>query len=285
MSDITFDELEMDEFGLNGDAYEDAYDDDSAFDMEGYDDESTSAAQRRQRAQELARRRRILRAKAMRRGPSPTRALEASKLPVARAAVAAVRSVGLESKIQDDMLRSSIEAQNRRMARSELATVAGVVGSQAQIALQNRITELQNPYVRAILASAPLFLLSPRKRGTGATSFLTDPRFIGTAAALALAFAGDRLNKSASVKKVRLLGPSTIAPAGASAFRGDGLDSGGVPVPGKTVLFTSSDPAIAQIDPTTGVVRGLAKGDVFITATVDGVTETVFLQVAEKVVK
>lgn len=78
----------------------------------------------------------------------------------------------------------------------------------------------------------------------------------------------------------------TIAPNGGTVGVGDSLqltatphDAGGAPLSGRTIEWSSSDPSIASVNQS-GLVRGLAPGDVTITATAEGVTATVTVAVA-----
>jgi hypothetical protein len=269
-------------FGEQAESYleDEGYLDEGGEEDEAYDEERAARRRRPQRGQQrvVERRRRIAAANAARRrpgGPSPTRPSQ----PSARAAVAAVRQLDLETKVQDDLLRDRLAADERRMSRSEMAAVAAVVSGQFQAAFQDRFTELRNPYVRAALTYAPLLLLSPRKRGTGAGAIVSDPRAIGAALVVGLAFAGDRLTKRDDVVDVRLVGASEVTANQTTTFLADARDNRGVVLAGKTPSFESSDPNVATIDPRTGVVTAKQPGSVVITANVDRIVNRVVLTV------
>jgi hypothetical protein len=242
---------------------------------ESYGAESSLAARRRRaRQRELERRRRLARARA------PQRFLPVARreAPTARTAVAAVRNLDLETKVQDDILRARQDAQDRRLRRAEIAAVAAVVSGQLQASLQGRVSELNNPYVSAALRAAPLLFLSPGRRGSGAGSYASDPRVIGGALVLGLAFVGDRLKRLDETADVRQVGVADVPVNGTSIFLADALDSRGAILADKAAVFSSSNDTIATIDQT-GKVTGVAAGVVVITVRIDDIERRAVLTV------
>ena len=72
----------------------------------------------------------------------------------------------------------------------------------------------------------------------------------------------------------------TIAPGESLQLAAEAFDANGHPVGGAEFAWTSSDPAIAGVTPSTGLVVALAAGNVTITATAGGVWGTAAITVA-----
>jgi hypothetical protein len=74
---------------------------------------------------------------------------------------------------------------------------------------------------------------------------------------------------------------ATLAAGETRQFKAEPRTSSGVLVPGRPVTWTSSDPEIATVGVTTGLVTAVGSGGpVALTASVDGVSETVPITVA-----
>lgn len=253
---------------------------------EAYDEESSAAERRRRRARRavLERRNRAAAMNAQRRrvtGMARPQIPATPRTPAtaARAAVAAVERLDIETKVQDDELRGRLAAQERRTSRSEMAAVAAVASGQLQASFQDRFPELRNPFARAALAYAPLLLLSPQKKGTGAGALVSDPRAIGAALVLGLAVVGDRLKKSDETVDIRLVGAPEVEVGRTTILVADALDGRGAVLGGQTPIFESSNRAIAEVDPETGEVTAKAVGPVVITASLDNVVRRIVLTV------
>lgn len=230
---------------------------------ESYDGEDEESRARRRRRARALRRARLAqaraRARARARGPRPAGAMPATR-PAASAA-AAIRSVDLESKVANDSLRREMISQRKRMTRSEYAAVAGIAVNQFVESFQ----QPENAYAKAALRFAPLLLLSPQRRGRGVEGFVTDPRVLGGAAVLGLAFLGEQRNKaSLDVASVAKIGKGNTAKFGAQV-----LSSKGEVIAGRTVQWDTSDPNIATVD-SAGNVTGVNPGPVFIIARAEG---------------
>ncbi len=228
--------------------YEDAYDDAEIFDdAEAYDDAEASRARRR-RAQQLKAAR--LRA-ANRRGVST---LPATAPP--RAVVSAVKELDLQAQVQQDTLRGVMAAQNKRLDRANLATVATLLVGEAF----RTFGTPGNDYLRAGLQAAPLLLLTPSRNRGGVEGLIRHPAAYGGVAALGLAFVRDQRNRTAAVQRIDVLGPSRLTVGAQDAFTADILDAGGKP---STLAPTweSDNTQVATIDRTTGrITAGTAPG-------------------------
>lgn len=205
----------------------------AAFDIE-YDDAEASAAQRRRRRAAVERQRRIEQTIARRRQQRPVR-----RPPTAQTALAAARRADLESKVENDVLRARLAAQDRRIARAEMATVAGIVANQVQYSFQDRFPMLKEPLARAGLAYAPLLMLAPRRRGSGVAGLLADPRVSGAALVFGIALAGERLGKPKL--DIELLGAPPTVTTGTQSRIFARVTVDGKPDPSRTPTFESSD--------------------------------------------
>jgi uncharacterized protein YjdB len=84
----------------------------------------------------------------------------------------------------------------------------------------------------------------------------------------------------------------TVTPAAAALdalgatqqFTAEARDAAGNIVPGIPFVWSSSDPAVAEIDPVTGVATAIANGTTHIVATAGGVTGQAPLAVAQRIV-
>jgi hypothetical protein len=234
---------------------------------EDYGEESP--AERRRRAQRrrvaLRRQQELARARASQR---------AGVVPVRPSASAAIRTLDLETKVQDDRLRSTNAALNSRMNRSEYAAVVGAATNQFIESFQ----EPQNPYVRAGLRFAPLLLLSPQKRGAGLGAFVADPRVLGVAAVAAITFAGAHRDRVFGPANINILSADTLAANDNDRFVADVVDHSGK-VLTHSVTWASDDPNVATIDPATGMVTAVHAGTAYISASFDGIVGHVRLKV------
>ncbi len=246
--------------------------DDLEFEPEAYDDsEDEESRRRRARARRIAaarRRQAELRGRARARStasrgrPVPARR---SPTPAARSASAAIRAVDLESKVADDSLRQELNTQRKRMSRSEYAAVAGLAVNQ----FIESFDQPENTYAKAALRFAPLLLLSPQQRGSGVQRFATDPRVIGGAAVFGIAFLGERRNAAG----LDVAGAGTLAQGAKTTFAAQVLSPRGEVLAGRDVIWESSDPTIATVDPRTGEITANSTkkgGAVFITARAPG---------------
>ena len=253
--------------GLEGE-YEDAYDDAEGYDdSEAYDDsESAASRARRRRAQALAAARRR------------TASRRVSTLPATappRAVVSAVKELDLQAQIQQDTLRGAMAAQNRRLDRSNFATVATVLIGEAF----RTFGTPDNTFVRAGIQASPLLLLSPGRSRGGLEGVIRHPAFYGGVGALGLAFIGDQRQRNSSVQSVNVLGPTQLTATKEDVFAADVLDARGKP---STVAPTwqSDNTAVADINATTGRVKaGANPGIAIITATAGDVVRRFRLEV------
>ncbi|MGP3945499.1 MULTISPECIES: hypothetical protein [Streptomyces] len=258
-------EAEFDEEYLDGEA---------AFDIE-YDDAEASAAQRLRRRAAVERQRRIEQAIARRRQQRPVR-----RPPMAQTALAAARRVDLESKVENDVLRARLAAQDRRIARSEMATVAGVVANQVQYSFQDRFPMLKKPLARAGLAYAPLLMLAPRRRGSGVAGLLADPRVSGAALVFGIALAGERFGKPKL--EIKLGAPTTVKSGKTSKIVAFATVDG-KPDPSRTPTFEPSDKNVLNVaaDGTLTAAGGItSETPSLITVKLDGIEKSVWINVA-----
>jgi hypothetical protein len=242
---------------------------------ETWDEESRSAAERRRRARQrriaLANRRREqARARSMARSrpvPAPARATQ-------QQTAAAIRTLDLETKVQEDAFRAAIAAANRRTTRSEYAVAAGVAANQ----VVETFDELGNPLLKAAIRFAPLLALSPQRKENGFGAFITDPRWATAAVVGGILIVGENRKRFASARQISVLGPSDLAAGSDDLFVAEVTDIRGQVVD-TPVTWASSDSTIATVDPVTGKVTGNAAGVVVITATADGVRRLVRLKI------
>jgi hypothetical protein len=66
-------------------------------------------------------------------------------------------------------------------------------------------------------------------------------------------------------------GTVTLGPGGTQALTATVTDATGAPIQGATVRYASSNPAVASVNPTTGVITAVIPGTTFVTANVLGV--------------
>ncbi|MDQ1718680.1 MAG: hypothetical protein QOG79_5317 [Mycobacterium sp.] len=193
-----------------------------------------------------------------------------------KATAAAVRTLDLETKVQEDTFRNAIAAQNKRMSRGEYAAVVGVAVNQFIETFQAP----DNVYAKAALRFSPLLLLAPPNRGRGIEGLIKDPRVIGAAAIAGLVFVGDERNKKKKVKEVKIFAPTSIAKQGTATLVADVLDGDGRSIANEKVTWASLDTTQATIDPSTGALNATNKGGtVVITATAAEVVGRHFLTV------
>ena len=250
--------------------YEDASDDAELYDdSEAYDDaESRASRARRRRARALA--------VARRRAALARRQTSLIPAPAApRAVASAVKELDLETKVQQDNLRSVVAGQNKKLQRANLSAAAVVLVNEGL----RTFGEPDNTFVRAAIQASPLLLLPGVSTSRGVGGFLTDPRFIGIGGALGLALIGNQRNKDAAVNSISILGPTQLATGKTDVFIADVFDGRGKA--SKTVATWQSDnTAVASIDPTSGrVTAGTTPGVATITATAGDVVRRVRLEV------
>jgi hypothetical protein len=251
------------------------------------DDAEESRAQRRRRAQVRARRVALARRRqAMGRSKLAQRQPSAAAKSAQRSAASAVRTLDLETKVQEDTFRNALAAQNKRISRSEYAAVAGAAVNQFIDSFETP----ENVYAKAILRFAPLALLAPQSKGRGVDAIIKDPRVIGAAAVLGLVFVGDRRNQGLKVRNVEVVGPEVVAASAdktAIPLKAKLLDHHGQPMPTEKVTWTvtSSPEGLATIDPGPPALQAIVRiaaersGLVTVTATNGTIEETHFITV------
>lgn len=85
----------------------------------------------------------------------------------------------------------------------------------------------------------------------------------------------------APVASVTVSGPtSTLVPQQTVQLTAVTKDQGGATLTGRTVSWTSSQPAVATVNPTTGLVTALAAGATTVTATSEGISGTMLITVS-----
>ena len=244
---------------------------------ETWDEEPRSAAERRRRARQrriaLANRRREqARARSMTRprpvpAPTPARGVQ-------QQTAAAIRTLDLETKVQEDAFRAAIAAANRRTTRSEYAVAAGVAANQ----VVETFDELGNPLLKAAIRFAPLLALSPQRKQNGFGAFITDPRWATAAVVGGILVVGENRKRFTSARQISVLGPSDLAAGSDDLFVAEVTDIRGQVVD-TPVSWESSNSDVAAIDKASGKVTGKAAGVVVITATADGARRLVRLKI------
>lgn len=246
----------LDDIGYEAAEYDDSeaaeYDD-----SESEDAESRASDARRRRAQRVAVAQRRAQARAAMRGRPPV-----PRPTTPRAAVSAIRSLDLETKVQEDRFRTGMAAASKRMSRSEYAAVAGAAVNQFIESFQAP----DNPFFRAALRFSPLLLLSPQSRGTGVEGFARDPRVVGGATVAAITLLGENRNRFSQAATIDVLAPSQLTTGQTDRFAADVFDRAGRPVPGE-VTWSSDNTSVVSIDSKTGVVTvGDTPGTAIVTA-------------------
>ncbi len=245
------------------------YDDAELFDdAEDYDD---AEARRRRRSQVQAARQRAQQRRVAARRPMPTPSSP-------RAVVSAVKQIDLQTKVQQDDLRTVVAAGNRKLDRSNLATVATLLIGEAFRAFGTP----DNSFVRAGLQASPLLLLSPGRRYPGVEGVVRHPAFLGGVGALGLALVGDQRNRGSSVRTIDVVGPGQMSSGTRQLFVADVTDASGRPSTA-TITWASSDTSVATVD-ATGVVTAVGAGFTVISATAGEVVRRIGLQVSGTVV-
>lgn len=259
-TDMEFDEGDSDELW-----------DDS--DGEDQDAEGRSSRDRRRRAvqQRIARargRRELARARGGALRPTaPGRATP-------QQAVTAIRNLDLDTKVQEDTFRRAITTQSKRMNRSDYAAVASVAINQAI----ESFDAPDNPYGRSAARFAPLLLLSPQNKRPGFEGFVLDPRVMGGVALLAITVLGENRKRFTLAREISVSSPSELAVGDSDQLMGDVLDARGkvLKVP---VSWVSSNPDLAKVGSSDGLVEAVKAGNVIITAAADGVVRRVRLKI------
>jgi hypothetical protein len=249
--------------------YEDAYDDAELYDdSEAYDDaESRASRARSRRARALA--------AARRRAAARQQTSLVPARPTPRAVVSAVKELDLETKVQQDNLRSVVAGQNKKLQRANLAAAAVVLVNEGL----RTFGEPDNSFVRAGIQASPLLLLPGTSTGHGVGNYLKDARVIGIGGALGLAFIGNQRNKDAAVDSVSIIGPTQLATGKQDVFIADVFDGRGR-ASTTAATWDSDNRAVADIDRTTGrVTAGTTPGVAIITATAGDVVRRVRLEV------
>ncbi|WP_169807631.1 Ig-like domain-containing protein [Herbidospora mongoliensis] len=275
----------LDLFG-GGESAED-YLDDVDDDAESYDDEAVSPAVRRRRVkarQQAVRRQRLAALARVRNrrarapsGPAPTAHNAVRQTQIA------VRDLNLDSKVQADAMKSALQAQSKRITRSEYAALSSVALSQFQQSFPKIVGD--NPYARAALSFAPLLFLSPAKQGNGAAAIAGDPRVIGAVLTAGLAIAGDRLRPK-QVRQIVAPNVPRIVTGRQALLTADAQDENGKRIDGTVFTWGSSNDAVARVKPTGGQtieVTGVSAGTAVITVTSAGVQHQIQIEVESAV--
>ena len=282
MSDDVWSGEDLEAFDAFGDEESDEGYFDSDGEAYGEDSEARSPARRRRRAKarqaRLAQRKlqRLQAARAARRKSGRPRSPGA----IVAGTKAELEKVDLKTTVMADDLERKGAAGARRTDGLEYFALGSTIVNQ----FQNTFNLIKNPFGKAALSFAPLVLLKPAKKGSGAGALVRNPVALGAAAVAAIAVAGDLNSRRGAVRRIEVLGVPTLNLYRPNAtFIADVLDGQGKPVPGKVPTWASSDPTIAAIDAngnvTTHTGTAVNIGTVFITATVDGVVGRALLTV------
>jgi hypothetical protein len=247
--------------------YDDSYDDAELYDEGIYDDESAASRARKRRAQALAAARRRA---ATRR---TSRSLPTTAPP--RAVVSAVKELDLQTKVQEDATRSAIATQNKKLDRSNLATVATLVIGEGL----RTFGEPENSFVRAGIQASPLLLLAPGRSRPGLEGYLRHPAFAGGVGVLGLAFIAEQRKRNEVVQTVDVIGPQQLGTNQEDVFLADVFDARGKQS-SVVVTWESDNPAVVTVDPNTGRVKaGGSAGVAIITARAGNVVRRTRTQV------
>jgi hypothetical protein len=210
---------------------------------------------------------------------------DAGDVPLARAQAAALATAAKAAQERYDRLlagTTSGAAQPPYMHAAMTDTLGGhatrIGRTEAALAATTVINQLSesfpqittNPFVRAGLPWAPMLLLAPEKRGSGVGSLLSDPRVWSLALVAGLAIAGQMQGGNREPSRVRIIRelPKLVA-GNHQKVLAEATDDRGCAMPLQKITFSSSDPAVAEVDGD-GLVKAVAPGTSMITATVDG---------------
>jgi len=249
-------------------------DGESDYDSEDIDAESRASQARRRRAQQrrvaLARRRAAL---AQARSRTLARGAARPPAPTAGRTASAIRTLDLETKVQEDTFRTAFAAQSKRMSRAEYAAVAGAAVNQ----FIESFDAPDNPYAKAALRFSPLLLLAPQRKGVGFEGFIKDPRVIGGAAVAALVLLGENRNQFRKAREIKVFPPSpSLKKTETLTLIADVLDARGNRLPNEKVTWQSADTNLANIDANGKITPGsTAPTTVMIIATSGEIIERV----------
>jgi hypothetical protein len=246
--------------------------DGEAFDGESYDLESLEGEatrgrrlreQRRRRMQALENQRRLQAARAS----STGQVVPAGRggAPTARATAAAIRQVDLQSKVQADVMGSALRVRDRQVDSLYTTQLAQALSTQVKDSFGD---VFDNPFARAAATAFPLVPLGlmPRSRETGLAG--RGMYTFGTAAVLfGLTFVGHLRSRGRVPNRISITAPAQIKTGQPQAFLADVLDDRGGVIPGKSVVWASSDPSVASVD-ANGLVTPLKVGATAISASV-----------------
>jgi hypothetical protein len=153
----------------------------------------------------------------------------------------------------------------KRIGRTEAALAASTVVNQVEATFP---AATANPVARVILPLAPLMLLKPERKGVG------DPRVLAGVAVVGLAVTRELKSwqTGGDPVAVRIVRSSSV-PLLANEkdwFVAEVHDARGRSVDGHSINWSSSDEAVATVDPATGEVTAVGTGTARIGATVNG---------------
>ncbi|WP_346125227.1 Ig-like domain-containing protein [Micromonospora coerulea] len=177
--------------------------------------------------------------------------------------------------MQQDTLRGALAAQNKKLDRANLATVATLLIGEAF----RTFGTPDNTFLRVAIQASPLLVLPTGPGRGGVEGVIRHPAVYGGVGALGLAFIGDQRRRNSSVQTVNVLGPALMTAKKVDVFVADVLDARGKPS-NVTVAWRSDNTAVADIDATTGrVTAGAIPGVAIITATAGDVVRRFRLEV------
>lgn len=216
---------------------------------EDFGEESRDARRRRERA-----RRNRIALRQQQQAAARARAMQRrqpSAVTPQRSTAQAVRTLGLENKVQEDAFRSAIAAQNKRLSRSEYAAVLGAAVNQF-IASFNAP---QNEYAQAALRFAPLVVLDPQPKGHGVEGLIKDPRVWGGVAVAGLVFAGDRRGNKMKPQEITVTSTESTIPVGSTVYLSAQVsDSKGRNLSSETVHWNIDPPVSGVTIDGTGLI-------------------------------
>jgi hypothetical protein len=176
----------------------------------------------------------------------------------------AVSTLDVRSRLQADATSKALYAQGKRINSTQTSLAATVVQREVEAAFPKTHTD---PLLGATFRGAPLLLLRPERRKTGA-AMLTEPQFLGFGVVIGIALASNFIFRPRTITAVQFATQARRIPVGASfPLQAQAIDQHGRPIPVQpgAIVLSSSDTSVADFD-SSGLLKGKKAGFVIISA-------------------
>jgi hypothetical protein len=283
MSEASYDVIDSDSYDSEAESFGDAYDWDA--EGESYEGEGESYGENsraRARAYRRARHQQIVQARqrdATRRGvpgrPGPRPA--PPRVRPNPATITAIREVDLEAKVSRDSMRRALDLANRRAGRATYSAVAGVAVNQALDTFEDSLDG--HPFIRAALRWAPLAVLPANENLRGAQKYLLHPATVGVGIIGAVVIAGRLTTRSHEFARIAINAPASVANNQEAQVIARAVDRDGSTIDSSAPRWVSLNDKATILDAERGTFKAVNQGTAIFTVTIDGHTETAFVEV------